>query len=98
ILRLKELKNTKVIFVGKTQLTPQDFFDEIRMYEKNLATGGWTKKLDDKTLLSWCTDWIKKSKQYKQFCEENNIEFIDTSVNQTQVLQDFLNRLQVDKN
>lgn len=98
ILRLKQFKNTKVIFLGKPQLSPQDFFDEIRKYEKNLSTGGWTKKLSDETLLSWCTDWIKKSKEYEQFCKENNIEFVDTSINQTQVLQNFLNNFKTKNN
>ncbi len=91
ILRLKEMKNTKVIFLGKTKITPQEFFDEIRKYEKNLSTGGWTKKLDNGTLLSWCEDWIKKSIEYKNFCEENGIKFLDTSFNQNEVLENFLN-------
>ena len=94
VLRLKEKENTKVIFLGKTKLTAQEFFDEIRKYEKGLSTGGWTKRLDDETLLSWCDDWIRKSKDYKKFCGENDIEFIDTSFNQTQVLQSFVERVE----
>ncbi len=97
ILRLNKLNNTKVIFLGKTKISPQEFFDEIRKYESTLATGGWTKRLDDNTLLSWCSDWIKKSKEYKQFCEQNNIEFIDTSINQNNVLQEFVNRVKKEK-
>ena len=93
ILRLKQMKNTKIIFLGKTQLTPQEFFDEIRKYEKDLSTGGWTKRLSDDTLLSWCTDWIKKGKEQKEFCEANGIEFIDTSIDQMVVLQDILNKI-----
>ncbi len=93
ILRLKDFKNTKVIFLGKTQITPQSFFEEIRKYEQGLHTGGWTKSLTDETLLSWCTDWIKKSVENKQFCKERGIEFIDTSNNQNEVLQDFLNKV-----
>lgn len=92
ILRLKNLKNTRVIFLGKTQISAQEFFEEIRKYEKGLASGGWTKRLDDETLFSWCSDWINKSKDYKKFCEENDIEFIDTSFNQNDTLQNFLSR------
>ena len=66
VLRLAQMKNTKVVFLGKTKLTGKEFFDEIRMFEKNLSTGGWTKKLDDETLMSWCEDWIKKSKEFKR--------------------------------
>lgn len=94
ILRLKKMKNTKVIFLGKTQISSKEFFDEIRTYEKDLSTGGWTKKLDDATLLSWCSDWIKKSKDFKKFCDENEIEFFDTSNNQPQVLQDILSKVE----
>ena len=93
ISRLKGMKDTKVIFLGKTKLEPKEFFEEIRKYENGLSTGGWTKRLDDETLLSWCTDWIKKSKEYKEFCKENGIEFFDTSINQTEVLQEILNKV-----
>lgn len=93
ILRLKDKPNTKVIFLGKTKLTSQQFFDEIRHYEKALSSGGWTKRLDDETLMSWCTDWIKKSKQYQEFCQENGIDFIDTSFNQIEVLQEIVKKI-----
>ena len=73
ILKLNANPKTKVIFVGKTEITGKEFFDEIRKYENELKTGGWTKRLDDETLLSWSTDWIRKSKKNKEFCEKNNI-------------------------
>ena len=92
--RLKEFKNTKVIFLGKTKLSSQEFFDEIRKHEVGLSTGGWTKKLEDKTLVSWGTDWIKKSKEFKVFCQENQIEFFDTSTNQPKVLQNILSKVE----
>ena len=98
ILRLKKLNNTKVIFLGKTKLSVQDFFNEIRHYEKSLSTGGWTKKLSDATLLSWCSDWIKQAKEQKQFCQENEIDFFDTSINQNQVLADVLSALKTELN
>ncbi len=90
ILKLKELSNTKVICVGKPDLTPEDFFDEIRKYEYGLKTGGWTKRLNDETLMSWCTDWIKKSKKHKEFCEKNNIFYVNTSFNMIEKLYEVL--------
>lgn len=93
ILRLKQAKNTKIIFLGKTQIDEKTFFEEIRKYEKNLPTGGWTKSLDDQTLLSWCEDWIKQSKKHQQFCEKNDIVFYDTSFNQCEVLQSILDNI-----
>ena len=95
VLRLNKKENTKVIFLGKTELSPQEFFNEIRSYEKNLSTGGWTKMLDDEKLLNWCTSWINKSKEHKKFCEENNILYIDTSFNQQEILHNLLNILKI---
>lgn len=97
VLRLKEMRNTKVVFLGKTQISSKEFFEEIRNYEKNLSTGGWTKRLSDETLLSWCEDWIKKSKVNKEFCKKNEIEFVDTSINQNDVLRKFLYDLKNNK-
>ena len=93
ILRLKETPNTKVVFLGKTKLTAEEFFDEIRYFEKELGSGGWTKRLNDETLLSWCTDWIKKSKEYEKFCQDNDIEYIDTSFDQIGTLRNFVERV-----
>ncbi len=90
LLELNQNENIKVVCVGKTLITPKEFFDEIRKYEKNLETYGWTKKLDDKTLLSWCSGWINQSKKNKEFCEKNNILFIDTSYNQMEELNKFV--------
>lgn len=90
LLKLKEYPNTHVICLGKTKLSAKEFFDETRLYENGLSTGGWTKRLDDKTLLDWCGGWIKKSKDNKDFCEKNGIMFFDTSYNFKQVLNDIL--------
>ena len=93
IERLNANPNNKVIFLGKPNLSPQEFFEEIRKYENGLTTGGWTKKLDDKILLSWCSDWIKKAKKQQKYCEQNNILFFDTSYNQQEVLNKIIDGL-----
>ena len=82
IIDLSQKKNTRVIFLGKVSINPQDYFYQIRQYESTYDYGGWTKRLDDDTLLNWCTDWIKKGKQYKEFAEKNGFEFYDTSFEQ----------------
>ena len=91
LIELNKNENVKVVCVGKILITPEEFFEEIRKYEKNLETYGWTKRLDDKTLLTWCEGWINQSKKNKEFCEKNNIEFIDTSYNQMEILGEFVN-------
>ena len=90
LLELNKNKDIGVVCVGKTVITPEVFFDEIRKYEKNLETYGWTKRLDDETLLKWCSGWINQSKKNKEFCEKNDIMFIDTSFNQIEVLKEFV--------
>lgn len=90
LIELNQKDNVKVICIGKPQITSDEFFKEIRKHEKNLEAYGWTKRLDDKTLLSWCTGWINASKKNKEFCEKNNIMFIDTSFNQMEVLSKFV--------
>ena len=91
LIELNKNENVKVVCVGKILITPEEFFEEIRKYEKNLETYGWTKRLDDKTLFKWCEGWINQSKKNKEFCEKNNIEFIDTSYNQMEILGEFVN-------
>lgn len=93
IERLNSNPNNQIIFLGKPNISPQDFFDEIRKYEKSLETGGWTKSLNNETLFSWCTDWIKKAKKQQEYCKENNIEFFDTSFNQKEVINNIVNKL-----
>lgn len=90
LLALNQNENVKVVCVGKTLISPEEFFDEIRKYEKNLETYGWTKRLDDQKLLKWCAGWIAQSKRNKEFCQNNNITFIDTSYNQMEVLGEFV--------
>ena len=93
IIELNQNENVKVVCVGKTLITPEEFFEEIRKFEKNLETYGWTKRLDDKTLLKWCEGWINQSKKNKEFCEKNNIIFIDTSYNQMESLGEFVDSI-----
>ena len=92
VLRFAQKPNTKVIYLGKSNLSPQQFYDMIREFEPQ-SHGAWTKRLDDATLLSWCTDWIKKSQYYQQFCKQNNLLFFDTSFNQMQVLENIVEKI-----
>ena len=93
IERLKNKPNNKVIFLGKPNLLPEDFFNEIRKFEKELSTGGWTKRLDDETLLKWCRGWINSSKKQQEYCRENNIDFYDTSFNQMEIINNIVNEI-----
>lgn len=91
--RLKANPNNKIIFIGKPNLKPQEFFDEIRKYEKGLPTGGWTKTLDDEKLFNWCSSWLKSAQNQQAYCKENNIEYVDTSYNHIEVINDVVQKL-----
>ena len=98
IIELNQNEHVEVVCVGKTLITPEEFFEEIRKFEKNLETYGWTKRLDDKTLLKWCKGWIDQSKKNKEFCKKNNIIFIDTSYNQMESLGEFVDSIKQNTN
>ena len=93
VLKFKNKPNTKIIFLGKTQLSPVEYFKQIRHYEDIYDYGRWTKRLEDEKLLSWATDWIRKSKTYKEFCEQNDLLFFDTSFNQVEVLKSIVEKI-----
>lgn len=92
-LKFKNKPNTLVVFLGKSKISTQKYFKQIRKYEKCYDYGGWTKRLDDNTLRSWCESWIRHSKTNEQFCKDNNLIYLDTSVNQKQVLKEFAKKL-----
>lgn len=85
--------NTVVIFLGKSQISNQTYFKQIRKFENIYDYGGWTKRLDDTTLMSWCESWIKESKINEQFCKDNDLIYIDTSINQKKVLKEVISKL-----
>lgn len=91
-LRFKDKPNTLVVFVGKPNISVENYFKQIRKFETIYDYGGWTKRLDDKTLRKWCTSWIKDSKRDEQFCKDNNLIYLDTSLNQKQVLREFVSK------
>ena len=92
-LRFKNKPNTLVVFLGKSKISVQTYFKQIRKYESSYDYGGWTKRLDDKTLKSWCASWIKESNINEQFCKDNDLIYLDTSRNQKQVLNEFIKKL-----
>lgn len=98
ILKLNQMPNVKVICLGKTKLTAKEFYKDTRKFEKSLKTGGWTKRLNDQTLLNYCESWINSSKINQELCNKNNILFIDTSYNQMSILQDIVNKIKHKKN
>lgn len=92
-LRFKNKPNTLVVFVGKSKISVRNYFKQIRKYETVYDYGGWTKRLDDKTLESWCAGWIKESCKNEKFCKDNDLIYLDTSINQKQVLKEFIKKL-----
>ncbi len=86
LLELNKHKDIKLIILGKSSISVKEYFDEIRYYEGKYLYSEWTKPLSDETLKINCKNWIDRSKEYKKLCNENNIEFYDTSYNQELVI------------
>ena len=87
IINLAHKQNTRVIFLGKASIDPNEYARQIRQYEFSYDYGGWTKRLSDDTLANWCADWVRKSNKYREFCNKQGFEFYDTSENQVEVLE-----------
>ena len=92
-LRFKDKPNTLVVFVGKSKISANTFFKQIRKHESTYDYGGWTKRIDDETLMKWCASWIKDSIRDEKFCKENDLIFVDTSFNQKRVLKQIVAKI-----
>lgn len=90
ILEFSKQDNIKVIVLGKSSLTTQDYFNEIRYYEGKYLYSEWTKKLNNQELFKRCNEWITRSKEYKKLCKQYEIDFYDTSFNQNDVINNIV--------
>lgn len=98
LLELNKHKDIKLIILGKSSITLQKYFDEIRYYEGKYLYSEWTKTLSDNELKIKCKNWINRSKEYKKLCKENNINFYDTSYNQEKVINKIFEKIKEGKN
>ena len=87
---LFEREDTIILFLGVSNLTVENHFNEIRKYETEID---WTYKKTDEEIINHCNYWIPQSKKIKEECEKLNLWYIDTSFEREKVLKDTLNKL-----
>lgn len=78
IIKYIDRNKWELYYFGYPNITPQEKFNIIRKHDPKES---WTRKRTDQELLSTLDKLISLSKQIQQECIENNIPFIDTSIN-----------------
>ena len=81
---LFERDDTIVLFLGISNLTVEQHFQDIRKYE---TEKDWTYDRTDENILEHCNYWIPESKNIKEECERLNLWYVDTSINRQEVLE-----------
>lgn len=82
------IEDNIIIFVGKPNLTPEEFFKFIRKNEKTYRS--WTSEQPDDEILEMTKNSYVTDNENKKFCEEHGLIFLDTSFNQMKVIKDFV--------
>ena len=86
-------EDVTVICLGKPSLTREEYFNEVRYFEKIYLYGEWTKKLSDEELYRYCDYWIEEANKIKKMCEEKGYLFFDTSYNQEKVINKIFKKI-----
>ncbi len=87
-------ENTIAIFVGKPQLSEDEYFREIRENEKKF--GSWTSKHSDKELKTFVQSYHKKNLEEIAKVKRLNLQnifYLDTSFDQMKTISDFVKNL-----
>lgn len=93
LLDLNKHENIKLIILGKSSISVQEYVDEIRYYEGKYLYSEWTRILSDSELIQLCENWINRSKDYQNLCKEYNIPFYDTSYQQKVVIDEIFEKI-----
>jgi adenylate kinase family enzyme len=86
-------RNIKLIITLQTELKKQDFFNNIRKYDKD---NEWTTKMSDDELLEYCDNLVLFNRNIKKYCDENDIKYYDTSFNRNEIIEEIINEIRVD--
>lgn len=80
-----------VIFVGKPQLSGEEYYQDMRSREE--AFDSWTKRRPDELLRIWAQGYADKSRGDEIACKQNNWLYLDTSFDQNKKLSEFADEL-----
>lgn len=78
IIKYLDKDKWEIIFVGYPNISIEDKFDNIRMFDSKTA---WTRNYNDEEMLKFIKGLIETSKKIERECREYNIKFVDTSEN-----------------
>ena len=87
-LKFYKNKDTLGIFVGKPNISEQEFFIQLRKNE--ILYGSYTKHHTDTKLRKRIREYIKRSQEDFMKCKDNGILFLDTSFNQMEQIEEFV--------
>lgn len=80
-------EDTIAVFVGKPQLSVEEYYNGIRAYDTKHHT--WTTDHTDEDLKKWVADYHKKNLEEARRCKELGIYYLDTSYNQMETIKTF---------
>lgn len=86
---LKSIFDSKLIIIVITRnlLSNKDLFDELKEHDEEWD---WTSKLSDSELLNYCDNLVSNNQYIKEFCESNDIKYIDVSLDRNRKLKKIL--------
>lgn len=84
-LEISRQHNVDIICIGTPNIKSEALFNRIR--ENALKYGCWTSKCSDEELISICQEIINQSKEEEAFAKNNNIVYLDTSLNNNSLLK-----------
>ena len=87
--------DTVAVFVGKPQLSAEQYFNEVRENEKMF--GGWTSRHSDEKLMKFIKEYHQKNLEECARVNElnlSNLFYLDTSFNQIEQIKDFAGKLE----
>lgn len=79
--------NNIIYYLGPIDTFPEELAHLIKQNDTNLD---WTYDCSIEELIEYSKKYIKRAKEYKKQCELYHINFVDTSKNREQVLQQVL--------
>lgn len=79
-----------IYYLAPVDITPEEFFNNIRT---NDTEYDWTFKLSDEELMQNVKSMITKGRQIKEKCEKYNINFVDSSHNRKEKLNNILRNI-----
>lgn len=77
--------NVEILFIGCADVSAEDWLGYIR---SNDDESDWTKGCSDEFMLEHCRKCIEYSKRLRHECMELGLQYVDTSHNRRQILND----------